>query len=192
MTARAAVILAAGQGTRMKSALPKVLHKVGGRPMVDWSVALARAVGCERIIVVCSPDGQAVQEHISSTLGQDAIAIQDPPLGTGHAVRAAQDALAGFEGQLVVLYGDTPLIPNEAVEALFAELEQGAAVGVLGFEAVEPGAYGRLITNESGDLEAIERLLSVGTTTLPYPEDVLELPRDPAAWKLIHSRLTLW
>ena len=87
--------------------------------MVDWSVALARAVGCERIIVVCSPEGRAVQDHISKTLGQDTIAIQDPPLGTGHAVRAAQDALAGFEGQLVVLYGDTPLIPNEAVEALF-------------------------------------------------------------------------
>ena len=155
MTARAAVILAAGQGTRMKSALPKVLHQVGGRPMVDWSVALARAAGCERIIVVCSPEGQAVQDHISKTLGQDAIAIQDPPLGTGHAVRAAQDALAGFEGQLVVLYGDTPLIPNEAVEALFTELDQGAAVGVLGFEAVDPGAYGRLITNAAGDLEAI-------------------------------------
>ena len=62
MTARAAVILAAGQGTRMRSALPKVLHQVGGRPMVDWSVALAHAVGCERIIVVCSPSGQAVQD----------------------------------------------------------------------------------------------------------------------------------
>jgi bifunctional UDP-N-acetylglucosamine pyrophosphorylase/glucosamine-1-phosphate N-acetyltransferase len=155
MAARAAVILAAGQGTRMRSALPKVLHQVGGRPMVDWSVALARAVGCEHIIVVCSPSGEAVQEHISKTLGPDAIAIQDPPLGTGHAVRAAQDALGDFEGQLVVLYGDTPLIPNEAVEDLFVELDRGAAVGVLGFEAADPGAYGRLITNSAGDLEAI-------------------------------------
>lgn len=155
MTARAAVILAAGQGTRMRSALPKVLHQVGGRPMVDWSVALARSVGCERIVVVCSPSGQAVQDHIASTLGADAIAIQDPPLGTGHAVQAAQAALDGFEGQLVVLYGDTPLIPAEAVESLFDELDQGAAVGVLGFDAADPGAYGRLITDVRGDLEAI-------------------------------------
>ena len=155
MTARAAVILAAGQGTRMRSALPKVLHPVGGRPMVDWSVALAHAVGCERIIVVCSPSGQAVQDHVAKTLGADAIAIQDPPLGTGHAVGAAQTALDGFDGQLVVLYGDTPLIPADAVEALFAELDQGAAVGVLGFDAAEPGAYGRLITSASGDLDAI-------------------------------------
>ncbi len=155
MAGRAAVILAAGQGTRMRSSLPKVLHQIGGRPMVDWSVALAREVGCDRIVVVCSPAGQAVQEHIARTLGAEAIAIQDPPLGTGHAVRAAQTALGDFDGELVVLYGDTPLIPASAVEDLFQELERGAAVGVLGFEAAEPGAYGRLITAENGDLDAI-------------------------------------
>lgn len=155
MGKRAAVILAAGQGTRMRSTLPKVLHHVGGRPMVDWSVALARQVGCERIVVVCSPGGQAVQAHIEATLGADAIAIQDPPLGTGHAVLAAKDALAGFSGELVVLYGDTPLIPADAVEALFGELDGGASVGVLGFEAETPGAYGRLITDAAGNLDAI-------------------------------------
>ncbi|MEL7112357.1 MAG: bifunctional UDP-N-acetylglucosamine diphosphorylase/glucosamine-1-phosphate N-acetyltransferase GlmU [Pseudomonadota bacterium] len=155
MARRAAVILAAGQGTRMRSSLPKVLHQVGGRAMIDWSVALARAVGCDRIVVVCSPSGQAVQDHVKRTIGAEAIAIQDPPLGTGHAVRAAQEALSDFEGELVVLYGDTPLIPAFAVDALFRELEGGAAVGVLGFEAAEPGAYGRLITTENGDLDAI-------------------------------------
>ena len=155
MGKRAAIILAAGQGTRMRSSLPKVLHAVGGRPMVDWSVALARDVGCERIIVVCSPGGAAVQEHIASTLGPDAIAIQDPPMGTGHAVLAAKDALSDFDGELVVLYGDTPLIPSQAVEDLFDELNGGAAIGVLGFQAADPGAYGRLITNAAGDLEAI-------------------------------------
>ncbi|MEL6859597.1 MAG: bifunctional UDP-N-acetylglucosamine diphosphorylase/glucosamine-1-phosphate N-acetyltransferase GlmU [Pseudomonadota bacterium] len=155
MGKRAAIILAAGQGTRMRSALPKVLHGVGGRPMIDWSVALAHEVGCERIIVVCSPGGASVQEHVSSTLGPDAIAIQDPPLGTGHAVLAAQEALADFDGELVVLYGDTPLIPSQAVEDLFGELSGGAAVGALGFDAAEPGAYGRLITGANGDLDAI-------------------------------------
>lgn len=155
MTKRAAVILAAGQGTRMRSSLPKVLHPVGGRAMVDWSVALAKDVGCEKIIVVCSPSGVAVQDHVSATLGNEAIAIQDPPLGTGHAVLSAKDALRDFEGELVVLYGDTPLIPASAVNDLFSELDQGASVGVLGFEAVDPGAYGRLITDAEGNLEAI-------------------------------------
>ncbi|MEL6414807.1 MAG: bifunctional UDP-N-acetylglucosamine diphosphorylase/glucosamine-1-phosphate N-acetyltransferase GlmU [Pseudomonadota bacterium] len=155
MTKRAAVILAAGQGTRMRSSLPKVLHPVGGRAMVDWSVELAKAAGCERVIVVCSPAGVAVQEHVSQTLGRDAIAIQDPPLGTGHAVQSAKEALQGYDGDLVVLYGDTPLIPLSAVEALFDELKQGASVGVLGFEAKDPGAYGRLIINQDGDLDAI-------------------------------------
>lgn len=155
MTKRAAVILAAGQGTRMRSSLPKVLHPVGGRAMVDWSVALAKDVGCEKIIVVCSPSGVAVQDHVSATLGNEAIAIQDPPLGTGHAVLSAKDALRDFEGELVVLYGDTPLIPASAVNDLFSELDQGASVGVLGFEVVDPGAYGRLITDAEGNLEAI-------------------------------------
>ncbi|MEM7640510.1 MAG: bifunctional UDP-N-acetylglucosamine diphosphorylase/glucosamine-1-phosphate N-acetyltransferase GlmU [Pseudomonadota bacterium] len=152
---RAAIILAAGQGTRMRSSIPKVLHQVGGRAMVDWSVALARSVGCDKIIVVCSPAGQAVQDHVSETLGADAIAIQDPPLGTGHAVLAAKEALAGFERDLVVLYGDTPLIPADAVEALFHELDAGAAVGVLGFDAADPGAYGRLVVDEKNNLDAI-------------------------------------
>jgi len=155
MVSRAAIILAAGQGTRMRSSLPKVLHKVGGRAMVDWSVALAQSVGCEKIIVVCSPTGQAVQSHIAERLGEAAIAIQDPPLGTGHAVLAAQDALGDFSGELVVLYGDTPLIPREAILALFQTLEAGASVGVLGFEAMDPGAYGRLITDSNGDLTQI-------------------------------------
>lgn len=155
MANRAAVILAAGQGTRMLSALPKVLHQVGGRPMIDWSIALAQSVGCERILVVCSPAGEAVQTHVANVLGSDAITIQDPPLGTGHAVLTAKDALSDFDGELIVLCGDVPLIESETVEDLFAAVRGGAAVGVLGFEAAEPGAYGRLITDTAGNLDAI-------------------------------------
>lgn len=155
MTQRAAIILAAGQGTRMKSELPKVLHQVAGRPMIDWSIALARAVGCEDIVVVCSPSGDAVKAHVTEQLGAGAVAIQDPPLGTGHAVRCAADALADFSGDVVVLYGDTPLISADAVERLFSELAVGVSVGVLGFDAADPGAYGRLIHNDSGGLDAI-------------------------------------
>ena len=155
MANRAAVILAAGQGTRMRSSLPKVLHPVGERPMIDWSIALAQSVGCDRIIVVCSPNAETLQSHVADTLGRDSVAIQDPPLGTGHAVLQAQDALADFDGELVVLCGDVPLIRSDTVEALFAEVQSGAAVGVLGFEAADAGAYGRLITDASGNLEAI-------------------------------------
>lgn len=152
---RAAVILAAGKGTRMKSSLPKVMHKVAGRPMIDWSVDLARSVGCSRIVVIGHPSQDVLIEHVSSTLGEGSLAYQDPPMGTGHAVRCAEDALDGFEGDLVVLYGDSPLVPASAIEHLFESLAEGAAIGVLGFDAAEPGLYGRLITSGAGDLEAI-------------------------------------
>ena len=152
---RAAVILAAGKGTRMKSALPKVMHKVAGRPMIDWSVALAKDVGCSRIVVIAHPSQDVLISHVGATIGADALAYQDPPMGTGHAVRCAEEALRGFEGDLVVLYGDSPLVPAPAIEDLFDSLKSGAAIGVLGFDAAEPGLYGRLITSQLGDLEAI-------------------------------------
>ncbi len=152
---RAAVILAAGMGTRMKSALPKVMHAIAGRPMVDWSIALAKACGCSRIIVVAHPSQTVLIDHISASLGNDAIAYQDPPQGTGHAVRAAEEALKDFSGDLVVLYGDSPLVPVSAIDGLFDALEQGAAIGVLGFETDEPKLYGRLIESGDGALDAI-------------------------------------
>ena len=152
---RAAVILAAGKGTRMKSGLPKVMHPVGGRPMVDWSIELARKVGCSRIVVVVHPSQQVLIDHIAGLPGDITVAFQDPPKGTGHAVRCAEDALSGLTGDLVVLYGDSPLVTDDAIEELFGALEEGATVGVLGFDTSEPGLYGRLITSGHGELEAI-------------------------------------
>jgi bifunctional UDP-N-acetylglucosamine pyrophosphorylase/glucosamine-1-phosphate N-acetyltransferase len=152
---RAAVILAAGKGTRMKSALPKVMHGVGGRPMMDWSVALAREVGCARIVAVVHPSQDVLIAHLAAQHPDVAIAFQDPPQGTGHAVRCAEEALSGFGGELAVLYGDSPLVPASVIEELFTRVAGGASLGVLGFEAAEPGLYGRLITNAAGDLEAI-------------------------------------
>jgi bifunctional UDP-N-acetylglucosamine pyrophosphorylase/glucosamine-1-phosphate N-acetyltransferase len=152
---RAAVILAAGKGTRMKSALPKVMHGVGGRPMMDWSVALAREVGCARIVAVVHPSQDVLIAHLKAQHPDVAIAFQDPPQGTGHAVRCAEEALSGFGGELAVLYGDSPLVPAAVIEELFTRVASGASLGVLGFEAAEPGLYGRLITNAAGDLEAI-------------------------------------
>jgi bifunctional UDP-N-acetylglucosamine pyrophosphorylase/glucosamine-1-phosphate N-acetyltransferase len=147
---RAAVILAAGRGERMKSPTPKVLHAVGGRAMLDHAIDTALALGCERIVVVVGTHAPDVPAHVAARLGAAAIAVQDPPLGTGHAVLAARDALAGFAGDVLVTYADVPLLTTDAVAPLFDLRAEGADVAVLGFEAVAPGAYGRLVL-ESGD-----------------------------------------
>ena len=138
---RAAIILAAGQGTRMKSTLPKVLHPVGHRAMLDHAIDAAQALGCERIVVVVGTHSPQVRAHVAARLGESAIAVQDPPLGTGHAVRAAEVALAGFEGEVVVTYGDVPLLKAADIAPVFG----GQGVTVIGFEARDPGAYGRLV-----------------------------------------------
>ncbi len=147
---RAAIILAAGQGTRMKSPLPKVLHPIGGRAMLDHAIDAAEALGCERIVVVVGVHSPEVRAHVVKRLGEAAIAVQDPPLGTGHAVRAAEHALAGFEGEVVVTYGDVPLLKAADIEPVFGS----TGVTVIGFEARDPGAYGRLII-EGDTLSAI-------------------------------------
>src|SRR5580693_8539931 len=138
MTARAAVILAAGQGTRMKSPTPKVLHTVGGRALVDHAIDAAQGAGCERIVVVIGKDAAAVRAHVAARLGADAVAVQDPPLGTGHAVLAAKEALSGFAGDVVVIYADG-VLPPSAIEPLFALRATGADLAVLGFETGAPG-----------------------------------------------------
>lgn len=140
---RAAIILAAGQGTRMKSPLPKVLHPVGHRAMLDHAIDAAQALGCDRIIVVVGNHSPQVRAHVEARLGADAIAVQDPPMGTGHAVRAAADLLTDFDGHVVVTYGDVPLLKAHDIAPVFDGDHQG--VSVIGFEAHDPGAYGRLI-----------------------------------------------
>jgi bifunctional UDP-N-acetylglucosamine pyrophosphorylase/glucosamine-1-phosphate N-acetyltransferase len=140
-TRRAAVILAAGQGTRMKSPLPKVLHRVGHRAMLDHAIDAAEGLGCERIVVVVGTHSPEVRAHVEKRLGAAAIAVQDPPLGTGHAVRAAESLLADFDGEVVVTYGDVPLLRAADIAPVFG----GGGVTVIGFEARDPGAYGRLV-----------------------------------------------
>ena len=117
MTRRAAVILAAGQGTRMKSPTPKVLHKVAGRAMLDLAIDAAEHLGCDRIVVVVGAHSPEVGEHVVKRLGEGAVAIQDPPLGTGHAVLAAKRALGGFDGDVIVTYADG-VLPASAIAPL--------------------------------------------------------------------------
>ena len=151
-TLRAAVILAAGKSTRMKSSRSKVLHPVGGRSMLAWTAALARSVGAEKIVCVVGEDNADVRAA-AEALGLE-IALQEPQLGTGHAVLAAKAALQGFNGVMAVLYADTPFVETATLEAVFDSLSKGADVAVVGFEPDDPGAYGRLIT-KGGELTEI-------------------------------------
>jgi bifunctional UDP-N-acetylglucosamine pyrophosphorylase/glucosamine-1-phosphate N-acetyltransferase len=149
---KAAVILAAGQGTRMKSALPKVLHKVAGLPLLGHVIIALRAAGVERIVVVTSPAGEAVREY-ARAMGCDH-AIQHQQLGTGHAALAAKEALADFAGTLVIANGDMPLITAGTItECLAAQARTGLAL--LTFQPADPAAYGRVMLSPDGYLARI-------------------------------------
>lgn len=153
----AAIILAAGKGTRMKSDLPKVMHKVAQMPMVGHVMTMADSVGLSPLTLVISPEQTSVQTYARNLIPETRIAYQREQLGTAHAVLAAREALAGFEGHLVVLYGDTPLITADTVNALLETINRDRknAVAVLGFRPDDAAEYGRLIVNEVGELEAI-------------------------------------
>ena len=142
---RAAVILAAGQGTRMKSPTPKVLHRLAGRTLLDHAIDAAEGLGCARIVVVVGAHSPEVGQHARARLGEGATVVQDPPLGTGHAVLAAREALADFDGDVVVTYADCPLTTAPVIAPLFDLMAHGADVAVLGFDAADPTGYGRLI-----------------------------------------------
>ena len=145
----AVVILAAGQGSRMLSDLPKVLHKVGAVPLVGHALAAARSLNPARVVVVAGHGAEAVTKAVAK-LDEDAqIALQTEQLGTGHAVAQALPLLDGFEGRVIVLYGDTPFISEDTLAAMIAH---DADVIVLGFEAADPGRYGRLVTDADGNL----------------------------------------
>ena len=155
MTARAAVILAAGLGKRMRSPLPKALHRIGGRTMLDAVIDACEGAGCTRVVVVAGREPSAVADHARRRLGVDGVAIQDPPLGTAHAVLAAREALAGFHGDVLVTNADAPLLGADAATSLFARRDAGCDLAVLGFRAADPGAYGRLVLAEGDRLERI-------------------------------------
>ena len=150
MTARAAVILAAGQGTRMKSATPKVLHKVGGRALLDRMIDTVWATGCERIVVVVGTHSPEVRARVVERLGEEAVAVQETPLGTAHAVLAAEAALAGFQGDVLITYADAPLLTPEDLEPLFALRAQGSDIALMVFEPADPLLYGRVIKGADG------------------------------------------
>ncbi|MEH6522226.1 bifunctional UDP-N-acetylglucosamine diphosphorylase/glucosamine-1-phosphate N-acetyltransferase GlmU [Sulfitobacter sp.] len=138
------IILAAGKGTRMNSELPKVLHPIAGDAMLIHAMAAGATLAPEHTVVVAGHGADAVTKAAQEFEEAATVVVQTEQLGTAHAVDQAKDALAGFEGTAIVLYGDTPFVSPETLEDMMSASE-GADVVVLGFEAADPGRYGRLI-----------------------------------------------
>ena len=143
----ALIILGAGMGTRMNSDLPKVLHEIAGAPMLVHAMKSGAALEPERTVVVAGHGAELVEKAAKAYDPDVTVVIQAEQLGTGHAVRQARDALAGFDGDALVLYGDTPFIRPETLAAMAAARLTHDVV-VLGFEAEDPGRYGRLIMKD--------------------------------------------
>jgi bifunctional UDP-N-acetylglucosamine pyrophosphorylase / glucosamine-1-phosphate N-acetyltransferase len=145
----AAVVMAGGLGTRMKSATPKHLHPLLGRRMVDWVVRAAQDAGVERVVVVASPDTASSFDGLE-------VAVQHEPLGTGDAVRSARDALSGLDGDVLVLNGDVPALTPDAVRDLVETHRREQAAGtVLAFEPEDTRRYGRIVRDGNGGLARI-------------------------------------
>lgn len=154
-TETALCLLAAGKGTRMRSDLPKVLHEVAGLSMLGHALRSGDGCAPSRVVVVTGHQSERVAQAAQGLAPGATCVEQSPQLGTGHAVQMAAPALAGFGGDVFVLFGDTPLIRAETLEAMLAARRGGADVIVLGFEAAVPGGYGRLILDDAGGLDRI-------------------------------------
>ncbi|PKR87181.1 bifunctional N-acetylglucosamine-1-phosphate uridyltransferase/glucosamine-1-phosphate acetyltransferase [Pleomorphomonas diazotrophica] len=151
-----AVVLAAGEGTRMKSDLPKVLHAVGGRPLIDAVLESARAGGASRVAVVIGAGADRVRAHLGKVAPDAQVFEQRERLGTAHAALAAREALATHHGPVLVLFGDTPLVRPATIASLVDRLSAGADIALLGFTTDAPTGYGRLIIQEGRLLAIVE------------------------------------
>ena len=149
----AAIVLAAGKGTRMKSDLHKVLHPIGGRPMLLHLMASVDELRPAKKVVIVGDKADQLEAALGGTAE---LAVQEPQLGTGHAVQQAEKALAGFDGDVLILYGDVPFVPAATMRSMIERLgaADAPAVVVLAFEPADPLQYGRVITaqdSEGGD-----------------------------------------
>src|SRR3712207_4903466 len=160
-----AVILAAGQGTRMRSKTPKVLHDLCGWPLVRWPVEAALAAGADKVVVVGGPD-RAVEGHLPDEVE---IAVQEPALGTGDAVRSAAGSF-GEDDVVIVLSGDVPLISSDAIRSLaYAHHKAGTPATMATMVLDDPGAYGRVVRDEHGHVLKVVETKAPGDAT---PEEV--------------------
>ena len=143
-----AIVLAAGAGTRMRSNLPKVLHKIGGLPLIGHVLTAVKEAGVEKSVVVIGPEMDALREFVAEFSPASDICIQMEQLGTADAVKAANSALTPEIDDVLILYGDTPLVTGESILEVRKELEQGSDLAVLGFDAENPQGYGRIIIKD--------------------------------------------
>jgi len=152
-----AIILAAGEGTRMKSSRPKVLHEIAGRALVSWVVQTALDAGAARCLVVVGHGRDDVEGELVSRFGERVeMVLQPEQRGTGDAVRCAMEADRALEGRLVVLYGDCPLIPVGLLRDLVDRSDRaGADLGLVTATLVDPSGYGRIVRNGAGDVQRI-------------------------------------
>ncbi|HEY3776895.1 MAG TPA: bifunctional UDP-N-acetylglucosamine diphosphorylase/glucosamine-1-phosphate N-acetyltransferase GlmU [Rhizomicrobium sp.] len=148
----AGIILAAGQGTRMKSARPKVMHEVVGRPLLGHVMASMRAAGIGRLVVVTARDAEETRAYAGREGGE--CVIQEPQRGTGHAANAARELLGNFDGVLVTTYGDMPLVTPDLFKASLAARDR-TGLSIAAFSAKDPAAYGRVILDSDGLLDRI-------------------------------------
>src|SRR5205085_8304818 len=144
----AAIILAAGKGTRMKSDLHKVLHPVAGRPMLAHLLASVAELGPARTVVVVGDKADQVEPLVQEFGG--VIALQEPQHGTAHAVRQAEAALAGFDGDVLILFGDVPFVRSETMRRMLDRLADAEAAVVAAFRPDDPKQYGRILVDADG------------------------------------------
>ena len=147
-----AIILAAGKGTRMQSELPKVLHPVNGKPMLQWVVDAVRTANANRIILVVGHGSEEVKINFSDC----EYAIQEPQLGTGHAAMCCKEQLQNFHGDILVLGGDGPLIQASTITAMMKMHRTSNAAATLATSIIQnPTGYGRIVRDENNNFEAI-------------------------------------
>ncbi len=150
-----AIVLAAGEGTRMKSSLPKVIHQLCERPMLQWVLDAVTGLGVDRTLVVLGFGAEGVREALAGCGDSVEFVIQEEQLGTGHAVLAAAPALREDDDEILVVPGDAPLIRRETLEDLLRAHRVGAAATILTAEPADPGGYGRVVRYGSGEVQRI-------------------------------------
>ena len=149
----AAIVLAAGKGTRMKSNLPKVMHRIGGRTLIGHVLDCLAPLGLARIVAVIAPGMDSVEQEVAP----HGVAFQPEQLGTGHAVGSAREALKDFSGDVLVVYGDTPFVATATLQRMFErrKASDNPAIVVLGMRPADPSGYGRLVLGADGTLDRI-------------------------------------
>jgi bifunctional UDP-N-acetylglucosamine pyrophosphorylase/glucosamine-1-phosphate N-acetyltransferase len=180
----AAIVLAAGKGTRMRSAHAKVLHQLLGRPLVAYPVAQARELGAAPVVAVLGHQLEAVQAALAARFGEDAVAVveQAEQRGTGHAVRLAMPALAGFDGIVLILYGDVPLLRRETLQELVGTARRYGCLAIVTATPADPTGYGRVVRDSRGHVTDVVEQKDASTDELAINEVNAGIYAAPAAF----------